>query len=154
MSQKKKRSNNFSDAFSEVLKEANNSGAYSNSGPGSIRTNPLSYGNIRKGQNPPYSTYTDAEGRHNSGTGVVTQGKDETDAPKIAHYPLQTVTDYLISSYESLVNVKAHIASSYNNPALTPGQQKELEGIESKLDKMLNNVQNLGDEILRIKLQQ
>lgn len=160
MSKKIKRSNHFSDAFKSILKEKilkeyySDSGAYSPAGGGAINTNSQSYGNIRKGQNPPYSTYTDIEGRHNAGTGIVKQSKDETDAPKIAPYPLQTVTDGLVNSYEQLVNVKGQIKGSFDNPALTPTQQKELEKIENKLERILDSVKNLGDEILRIKLQQ
>jgi len=151
----KKKINKYSDSFRQVLKEYSDGGAYSPAGGGSINTtNSTSYGQTRKGQNPPFSTYTDAMGRTNTGTGIRTQSKDETEAPKIAPYPLQTVTDYLMTAYENLVNVRGHIDSSYDNPALTTTQQKELQLMTDKLDKILEHVQKLGDEILQIKLQQ
>jgi len=144
-----KKNKEYSEIFEDVLKEFSGGSVYN---PTSVSTNPLSYGNIRKGNNPPYSIYTDIEGHNNVGTGVVTQSKDETDAPGIAPYPLQIVTDFLVNAYENLSNVKDQIKSSYDNPALTPTQQNELEHIEKKTKNILGLVKSLGDQILKIKL--
>ena len=147
------QNNKIKDIFAEVLEEAIGPGAYIPAGMNTIASDPM-HPSGRRGQNPPYSVYTRDDKQMNGlaqqGLGVDLQDRSETDAPKVAPYPLQTVIDNTISAYMSLDNVRKEIELALINPVVTDAQSKELKNIDDKLKTIMDSIKDTSDKLLKI----
>jgi hypothetical protein len=149
-----KTTKTFKDAFEDVLEEAIGPGAYIPAGINAITSDPM-HPSGRKGQNPPYSVYSYSSRMGSDvayGTGILSQDRRETDAPKIAPYPLQTVTDYLSNCYTDLKNIQFEVKQAIQNPITSPAQKSELSRINGELQKMIDNFKDTSDALLKITL--
>jgi hypothetical protein len=145
------QSRNFKDKFNEVLSEAHLGPGTSM--PGGISTwNTNSNSKTRGGQNPPFSLYSADTGKPTTGTGINEQPPEETEAPKISPFPLEYVGEFLSNGYMNIHDVKELIKKSYNNPMLSPAKIKVIKDAEKRLEKILEEIKEIGDNVLNVRL--
>jgi len=103
----------------------------------------------RRGQNPPYSFYSDVA---SSQVNAELQPPEATEAPKIFPYPLENVTSFLADAFLSIKSIESQIKLAHKNPMVSGAKIKELEAIESVIKTVLGNVKKIGESLQKITL--
>lgn len=145
------KTQNFSSAFKRVLNEAH-------VGPGTAMPGGISNwqtdstARTRRGPNPPFSLHSTGTPQFSTGADILEQPPEQQQAPKITPYPLESVGENLATGYESISSVLNLVKDSIKNPAVTPTMKKQLEQAETDLNTILENIENVGNNILEVRL--
>ena len=151
-----KQSKNFAEVVKntlESLDEAIGAGSYQPAGLSTVSTNSLNPSS--RAGNPPYSTYSDRTSRTTPGDKDYidnSQPEEELKAPKHPPYPLETVVDHIVNSYESLSNVNMEIELVFKNPVLTKAQTDKLRLEQQRVKTTLGNIKKIYTELQKITL--
>jgi len=128
----------------DIVKEAIGAGTYAPGGLNSVSSNPLNGGNV------PYSVHSD-QGR-GSATFMPQQSDKETDAPKIAPFPLETVDDQMINAYNEVGNIKSLLRQVMNNSSLSPAKREQAAKISQSVNSVLGNIKKIARDMSTIKI--
>lgn len=130
----------------DIVKEAisGDGSAYVPSGLSTANNSPTS----RPG-NPPYSLW--------SGTGLrsptqMGQDEEETDAPKLAPFPLEASPDQIMNAYDNLANLFTLIKQTQHSPNITKAQKNKARELTQTIKSVMGNIKKIGNEISKIKI--
>lgn len=135
---------NYLDENKDVIKEAIGAGAYVPAGMSSVSSNPINGGNV------PYSVHSDVGLR--SATFMPGQSDEETEAPKIAPYPLETSPDQISNAYKEVGDLKSMLRQVMDNPSVSKAKKEQAAKISQSVNSVLGNLKKIARDISTIKI--
>ena len=135
---------NYIDGNKDIVKEAIGAGTYAPGGLNSVSSNPLNGGNV------PYSVHSDAGAK--SSTFMPGQSDKETDAPKIAPFPLGTSNDHISNAYDEIGNLKSKLNFVMDNPTVSKEKKAQAAKTIQSINSVLGNLKKITRDVSTIKI--
>jgi len=130
------------------IQEAMGPGVYTPAGLNTITQDPI---RGQRGENPPFSLYSDivSKGAQDPYMG---QSDKDIEAPKRKPYPLEFAAEEIAVVYTTLQSTNFKIKEANINPSLRPEQKELLNSVNQKIKTILGNLKSISQDLQKINL--